>query len=347
MLPVRWSLERAPRGERRDLRPDEEASARTAYDEIVCALPQLLPAPPGWELPEEPSFEPDQRYGPCTPLVLARAAQIWSMSAELLAELTVVANEVDAGGSVRYAAACAAAEARPLGLDDALERLSRDVAGLCEMKTSPRWAGTWKETVRLCVSDDPDFQTGDARREFAIGLRGLLRDATYAATSVAVLGAHATRPTRLAGLGPLLATIAGEGVAPGEDWTADKQVVQALRLVLFVPYESTLVKVAQRHDRTRLRDAAYDAVVRRLLGWAVTSAACSPPVQSVLGPSSRARLGIAVRQGVDVGGLQTWATCVTSALTHRVRLSAEDVTAFCSPFRDLLPGLERRMNEPL
>ena len=50
------------------------------------------------------------------------------------------------------------------------------------------------------------------------------------------------------------------------------------------------------------------------------------------------------KAGVHVGGLQTWATCVTSALTHRVRLSAEDVTG---PFRDLLPGLERRMNELL
>jgi len=120
VLPVRWSLERAPRGERQALSPDEEAGARTAYDEIVRELPQPMYAPPGWELPLEPSFEPDQRYGPRTPLVLARAAQIWTMSAEMLAELTVVANEVDAGGSVRHAAACAATEARPLGLDDAL-----------------------------------------------------------------------------------------------------------------------------------------------------------------------------------------------------------------------------------
>jgi hypothetical protein len=201
--------------------------------------------------------------------------------------------------------------------------------------------------VRLCESDDPDFQTGDARREFANGLRGLLRDATYAATSVAALGAAASRPTRLAGLGPLLATIAGEGVAPGQDWTADKQVVMALQLLLCVAHDSTLLEVAQRHDRARLDDPGYDAVVRRLLGWAVTSAACSPPLQSVLGSSLRSRLAAAARRGVPLAGLQVWATCVTSALTHRVRLSAEDVTAFCSPFRDLLPGLERRMNEPL
>ena len=171
------------------------------------------------------------------------------------------------------------------------------MATLCEMGAARRWASTWNEPVRLCVSDDPDLQTGNARREFANGLRGLLRDGMYAATSVEVLGADARRSTRLAGLGPLLATIAGEGVAPGEDWTADKQVVQALRLVLLIPYESTLVQVAHRHDRKRLDEPAYDAVVRRLLGWAVTSATCSPPLQSVLGSSSWARLDIAARKG--------------------------------------------------
>ena len=45
--------------------------------------------------------------------------------------------------------------------------------------------------------------------------------------------------------------------------------------------------------------------------------------------------------------LQEWATCLSSALTHRWRLSSDDVRTLAAPFRQDLPLLERRLNEPV
>lgn len=81
------------------------------------------------------------------------------------------------------------------------------------MTTTPRWARTWKETVCQCLDNDWTYGITDARKQFGRSLRGLLVDTMNAANRVKVLGAHASRPARPAGLGPLLATIAGEGVA--------------------------------------------------------------------------------------------------------------------------------------
>ena len=43
--------------------------------------------------------------------------------------------------------------------------------------------------------------------------------------------------------------------------------------------------------------------------------------------------------------LHEWASCVTAAITHRDRLSADEVRTFVAPFADLLPDLAILLRE--
>jgi hypothetical protein len=93
----------------------------------------------------------------------------------------------------------------------------------------------------------------------------------------------------------------------------------------------------------------YAELCQRLSGWALVSAAGCPwePALSSL-PGWRPLVGT-VPHGVvaPLEPLQEWATCVSSALTHRWRLSNDDVHTLAAPFRQDLPLLEQRLNAPV
>jgi len=82
----------------------------------------------------------------------------------------------------------------------------------------------------------------------------------------------------------------------------------------------------------------------------MTSAAACPPVTDLLTERQRGQVGPAGQWRMHRDGwkgLQEWASCLTSALTHRQRLCAEDVRTFAHPVRAVLPGLEQILNTPL
>jgi hypothetical protein len=111
------------------------------------------------------------------------------------------------------------------------------------------------------------------------------------------------------------------------------------------------------HDTTMRWESANDQTRRyceletRLTGWALTSAAACPPVLALLqGTPAGEQLARGAGQGLGTSRLdplQEWATCVTSALTHRQRLTAEEVELFVWPVRSVLPGLDRVLNQPI
>jgi hypothetical protein len=101
------------------------------------------------------------------------------------------------------------------------------------------------------------------------------------------------------------------------------------------------------NDQTR----RYCELETRLTGWALTSAAACPPVLALLqGTPAGEQLARGAGQGLGTSRLdplQEWATCVTSALTHRQRLTAEEVELFVWPVRSVLPGLDRVLSQPI
>ena len=82
VLPGLWSLERAPDGPLRPLAAGDRSAALRLFDELVASLDLGRAAPPGLARPAGPDFGEDQRFGRVTPVVLARAAQLWQADDE-------------------------------------------------------------------------------------------------------------------------------------------------------------------------------------------------------------------------------------------------------------------------
>lgn len=115
----------------------------------------------------------------------------------------------------------------------------------------------------------------------------------------------------------------------------------------------TLTLIGRLHRMARERpiiDAEnYADLCARLESWSMTSAASCPwgPELSRLPgwePLLRGLPGAVIAPLWDLGH---WATCVSSALTHRARLSADDVRTFAVPFAEDLPQLEAVLHSPV
>ncbi|MDQ6641093.1 MAG: DUF4262 domain-containing protein [Actinomycetota bacterium] len=282
VLPVRWSLDRGVRGRRVALTSTERRRANASYDGLLDRVSGREAAPPGWALPAKPTFAVNQRYGPRTPLVLARAAQIWLADPEVLANFLKIALGVDRGGSVMWPAVCAAAEGRRLGLDDAVDLLRDDVIALVQRFDSAPLSRRWSETVDVWLGDDADAVPAAERQRLRRSMSGLLADATFAALAVEVLGEAATESTRMAGQGPWLSAQVSEGAAPGRAWDVAPAVVGAVRGLLSDCNAGALLTISRSHTHAELSDPDYGDVISRLLGWSVSSAASCPPFREVL-----------------------------------------------------------------
>lgn len=354
VLPVRWSLRRAPEGTLADLTPAAREDAGRSWTQLVTGLDVNTVGPAGWHLPTRPSFEPGQQFGPLTPLVLARAAQIAQADTASLAQFLVSAAKVSHATSLTSPIACSRAVARPVGRDPALAALDESVEALVDHVTSAgrRWSAVLADFAGDGLGQD---WRASQRVRLADNLRDLLRDATLACLSTQAVSDLAPTDLWLQGMGPW-ETSRRMSFAPLTDqWCAAPSVLAAVRRLLRRRRPTTLRMIAVLHDITRQFAARstrpdYNELEMRLTGWAMTSAAACPPVTDLLTARQRGQVGRG-RSIADappwLPGLQEWASCLTSALTHRQRLSAEDVRTFAHPVRAVLPGLEQLLNTPL
>src|SRR3546814_10573869 len=127
VLPVRWSLEREPVGEPQPMAAVALAAAQSEYAHLCDVLADRGPLPAGWELPESPDWSPTARFGPCTPLVLARAALVWTADPTEMVDIFYNILCVDMEGSLSWPSSVAASKARPLGRADGMRRLQKDL----------------------------------------------------------------------------------------------------------------------------------------------------------------------------------------------------------------------------
>jgi hypothetical protein len=100
VLPVLWSLRRAAEGAPEQLTAAAQEEAGRLFRDIASGLDLTRKAPRGWELPTMPSFELDQRFGPLTPVVLARAAQLWQADDDTLGDFVHAALATSTGFSL-------------------------------------------------------------------------------------------------------------------------------------------------------------------------------------------------------------------------------------------------------
>lgn len=318
VLPVRWALRRAPRGARRDPDPDECTALEVELAEVP---PSPRSAVPGrWRAPARRTWSADQRYGPRTPIVRAVAASLWTSPPRTLVEAVVLGTQVERGGGrLTWPVTLAAAQAWPLGLDDAVQRAVDDVHATAARHRPGATSGSWESVVdAVACGSVPD-------RRLERNLRHVVADLLSAVVAVEVVGSAASEQARLAALGPWAHAGLPPGVPAGPEWTAGPAVVRRLDELLARLGDDARATVARLHD-ARLEAGRDERLLGMLTGWAVTGAAAAPS-----------------RPGVH----PDWATSLTTALTFRLRLTAEQVRDLAGPYVDVLPTLEDWLNDPV
>jgi len=338
VLPVTWSLERAPIGPLRRLSSQGYAAAFREYDELWRSLPTHRDAPEGWEF-SLPSFEPDQRFGPRTPIVIARAAQLWS--ARDLTPWAKTMASFGAGGSLTWPVMVARAAARPAGRSDAVCRVERDVLPLVDHvidSRSDEWSAAI-DAVAIAFGLDSRGDLGAIR----LNVRDWLVHATLAVLSVEVVADVADRALLLGGRGPWLAALKPGRALPGPEWSAGPRVVRALRRQLRPLTVEQWSAIVNAHGRARGGGGAYNDLCWQLYFTYFTSAAGMPWSKLADMPAGREfkRMTFIAKEWP---GIVEWASCLAALLTCRAQYSAAQVASFVEPVRDLLPDLERVVN---
>ena len=336
VLPVRWSLHRAPEGSLVAMTPEAAAWAAQEYDAILGSLVTQAAAP-GWRLPVGPSFDPEQTYGPRTPIVIGRAAELWQASPELLANLLGAAGQVlVATGSLSYPGSRAHSVARTVGRSRLLERLEADVhRWLATFESHAETRQTWRRAVQLAAGNDWRVDSRATRERWRRYCVGLLHDVVRAGLLVEAVADVAPVDLVLEGRGPLMGAGRSAGVAPGKEWFAAEEVMVVIDSITDGLGRRQLHAVGAAHLEACVDDdSGYGALEDRLLGWALVSAAGMPDL--TLGGINHVP-----------PGFQRWSTVLTSALTHRARLTADEVVCLARPIRSLVPHLEEVLNRPI
>jgi hypothetical protein len=355
VLPVRWSLTRPPEGPPLPLTAVARERARQRYDEMVSGLDASRRLPRGWELPLDPDFDPEQRFGPMTPLVLARAAQMAHADERALGDFIGLANAVDHASSLSWPAAQVRAVGRPLGRTGALDALEDALIQVFDLwSIDPRLRKRWKSIVDGYLAVRPAELSHVTRACLERNLRDVLESGMRSCLFGEVVSDAADEELRLFAAGPWQSAYAPDG-RPGPEWYAAEPVLDRVRQVLAKLTVQDLMDLGLIHrelscDGARAPEGPYARLRDRLTSWAVVTAACCPPVDEVLTDPSVSR-GYAVMAALGsrevLLALNDWLECLTSLLVHRARLGRDDIQVFCQAVAPVLPRLDRTVNKPV
>ena len=338
VLPIKWELRRAPVGAPKPMDAVAQAEAAATYDEIVSPRSSSV-APPGWDLPATPSWGADGRFGPRTPLVLARARQLWSAPADqwvAIADHVVVARDRVPTG---YALSVSHAAARAAGRVAEVERLESAVEDLMA-----GFGITWgvPHLAELRAWFGRSFAPGPESDD---GWRYLLDQIALVVTGHLVVESLvdvlSDRVTRL-GQGILLTALGPPGAAPDSRWLCSPTVDRAITDLIARTPLTAMVESAAAWDRTFWDQPGLPIVVT---SW--TGAGCSRPVFELLDVASCVvAAGALESRGLGLGALQVWLTSLATVLTERASLDQSVVDLFLDASRQVV-GLERLVNSPL
>ncbi|HEY8822136.1 MAG TPA: hypothetical protein VIM49_09370 [Dermatophilaceae bacterium] len=352
VLPIPWSLDRGPKGKAREL--DEESLAAARMDYAVLAR-RLSPVgiPPGWKRYKRPRFTPQQRFGPLTALVHARAIAIAQCGSERMSGFVKLALCSRRIGALGHAVAMATAVARGSGRAAAVESVIEESSRLARWLVFEHPLAPCKGALEL-FAQDPDPQDASGRHDAADALLEVLTLAVTATLMTQVVADVASDEVLLIGLGPWLAAASDTGMSPGPRWLADQSVVDQVEGVLRSSPGAALVDLLEAHDTAMSADVeatGYGELVARLLGMAVSSAALFPlVVVQPIGMPTRPEdaTGSAAESPAVVFGrrLTAWASLLTCAMTHRDHLSEDDLSVFARPYVKICPEIGRLVGGP-
>jgi hypothetical protein len=352
VLPLRWSLHRPHVSRPTPLPERARAQASRDFASIAAQVHKPFGLPRGWRMPAgEPRFESNLRFGPLTPVVTARAAQLAQMSSVELLDLIDLAAAVDMEGSVTYPAAVAKALARTAGRVVELRRLERECEKLVDaLLQRPAFRKRWAVVEADWLARPADAET---RRRLSRSLEGLLRAVVFATLSSEVVADALTTDQLVAARGPWLHAVSPVGELPGPEWSAPRDVVAQVCEWLTRLDGAGLWQFGHLHAAIGSGSDAesYAHLSLRLSGLAVTSSAGCPwagcldqlPAIRELAERQVSERGLSIRD-VDltiapIPEIQAVATTLTAALVHAGRLYHEDIQQLTRRFEPVVPQL--------
>jgi hypothetical protein len=355
VLPVRWSLRRPAEGPPIALTSEAQRRARDLYDDLVGGLDAGASPPPGWTLPGEPHFGVDQKFGPLTSTVLARAAQLWQASDESLAALLRSALIARHGCSLTEPTSMAIALGRSVGRRKHLQTLHRAVHDVVRHLTErPAAQRRWHSVAAHGFPVEECAALGaHGREQVQRNLARVLHDVATSCLMVEAVADQAGQSLLLRARGPWLSGLRDEPVLTAPEWRAAPAMLARLRDLLEPLDAHGLTIIGRIHriasERSVIEAPGYDDLCTRLKSWAMTSAANCPwePVLAGLPGWQPLRKALPDAAVGPMPDLEDWATCFTSALTHRARLTSEEVATFAYLYEVDLPQLASVLNTPL
>jgi hypothetical protein len=325
VLPVRWSLHRRSIGRPRALGKRGLQRATSEYAELLAALGDRASVPEGWTL--APTFVAGGEFGPLTPMVAGRVAELWSADAIDLGNLMWAATTMLQGGPITWPVAAASAVAREVGrVDEATRTQDAAIAVVESRMDQPDWPQIGRELGAVIGFEPGEVSAGELRR----AVHGNLGELLWTVLVTEVVADQLTKQQRFHGRGAWLTGLGPVGELPGPEWRAPRQVLARLYAALRPLTTATLLEIVTRHLDDDL--AKFQELAGAVQGWAITAPAGCP----FAGGLDRLP-GVTWPRALD--DLQEWATVMTSAACHRERLSADDVATLTSPFLDLVPEL--------
>lgn len=338
VLPVPWSLHRAPVGPPTPM--SREAQERAARDYAATRghlPPHAGPAGP-WQLPQVPRWDPEQTFGPRTPLVLVEAARIRTCDANVMSNLVDAAFVLEIRRLTSYPLVVARSAARRAGRSSALERLEHEVGSMVG-DVGRTWAvDEWPAARAWLDGDDEPFPEDR--------LRELLGSLVVAHLATVLVEDELDDQHVVEGLGAVRAALGPRATPPDERWTAAPHVLAAVQAVVREAGAGPVVAAARGWADADVEEVADLRGTLAALMWRSPSA--FPRFQDNLPRGIARKLVRELRgQGVPDWVLQDWLSTVAVVMSHRALLHGDDVDRLLRASGPFVPDLPRWVNEPL
>ncbi len=339
VLPVRWELLREPVGELRTMDPAAQREAHQRHRAVLGRLDDhLLGPPPGWPDPVSLDWSAEADLGPRTPLVLARAAQVWSSSEGQLLEQASNALVLSGGRPPAWATTVARAAARGAGRAEVVDRVEEAAAGLVR-DLGLTWGHRACEAVRSWLVAG---MTADDARASWDGMRVRLTEQVTALLVVEAVADLLPDHVIVWGQGPVLCALAENGMPPDERWACSASVAEAVTALAGRVRVADLLEAAQAWQARQGTDEELQVEAVRL-----TAATHAPYLTELLPMSAILTARSALeRQGLPLATLQNWFHALAAVLSERAALSPRAVDDFVVAGRSVA-GLAALVDTPL
>ena len=343
VLPVRWSLERDPVGPLVAMTPGAQKDAERLHHDVWQLLDDgLASTPAGWPEPVSLDWSAEQDFGPRTPLVLARAAQVWSAGQDALIDQASNAIILNQRRQPGYAVLVARAAARRAGRVEVLDRVSAAATRLMA-ELGEGWGVQALAALRHYMIGDMGDAPVEDREAVMRGIRSALTEQVQALLVTEAAADLMPAWAVVWGQGPTLTALGPQGLPPEDRYRCSPEVGEAVRSLVTGCIIDDVVRASVAWHETQGCEAELWLETIR-----ITGATHAPHIADIVTPQVVSGIAQVLREDHDLPLLvcQEWLNALAAVLSERVSLDASVVEAFLASGPHV-PGLAALVDEPL